>query len=73
MSIPPPSYSLCNRPGNTTPFRLKNPGRRFLHSPDIIFYELPLPQQFPEQPSHLPAHFTPSGQPMHLMPFFVAL
>ena len=31
-----------------------------------------LPQQLPEHPAQLPEHFAPSGQPMHLIPFFFA-
>jgi hypothetical protein len=37
------------------------------------YQSLDLPQQLPEHPAQLPAHLAPSGQPMHLMPFFLAL
>lgn len=37
------------------------------------YYFASHPPQLPEQPAQFPEHLAPSGQPMHLIPFFLDL
>lgn len=69
-----PRKSQVSRPafaGNlVNPIEACFAGAAFSTAPAFYYFSVPQPQP---QPPHWPEQLPPSGQPMHFLPFFLAL